>query len=238
MSDIIWIPSYPRSGNTFIRLLLRNCFGLRTGSFYADDFGGRKALEQAVGHLEHYEPGNLRFDEGEPCLIKTHAACTDDRDAIYVVRDGRAAAVSLWKFCAGKYSLHDVVEGKTEFGHWRDHVASWNPLRRPRTLCLKYEDVVADPLPAVEKLASFLDRPIVSRVIPSRESLMALDGKWITAGTDWREFMTVALEERFVELNGDQLAAHGYCRATPPQRAGVPGTAAARPAGSPAQAHS
>ena len=210
MDDIIWIASYPRSGNTFIRLLLRQCLGLRTGSFYADDFGGRKPLEQAVGHVEHIEPGRLRFEAGEPRLVKTHAACTDDRKTIYIVRDGRAATVSLWRFLGGTCSLRDTVEGKSEFGLWRGHLDSWNPLARTGTLCLKYEDVVADPLPAVEALARFLDRPVISRTVPSRESLLGLDDKWITRGTDWREFMTVALEERFVELNGPQLQAHGY----------------------------
>lgn len=208
--NIIWLASYPRSGNTFIRVLLRHCLGLRSGSFYHNDLGGRKPLEDAVGHVEHITPGKLRFEPGEPHLVKTHKPCGDNRRAIYVVRDGRAATVSLWKFFDGRYSLRQVVEGKTEFGLWQDHVESWNPLHRPHTLVLRYEDLLTNPLAAVEAMSRFLDRPIVSRTIPSRESFTAIDAKWITAGTDWRELLSGELERRCVELNHRQLAALGY----------------------------
>lgn len=215
MGDVIWIASYPRSGNTFVRLLLHACLGLRSGSYYSNDLGGRKPLEAAVGHVEHSVPGSLRFEPGEPVLIKTHRPCGDARRAIYVVRDGRAAAVSLWRFAGGTHPLQAVVEGRTEFGLWQDHVDSWNPMNRPHTLFLRYEDAVADPVAAVDALAGFLGRPVLSREIPSRESLSAIDSRWITQRTDWRESMTAEVERRFIELNGRQLAALGYVPADP-----------------------
>lgn len=211
MDRFVWIASYPRSGNTFLRILLRNCLGLRSGSFYADDFPGRPRLAELVGHVEHETPGKLVFQPNELRLVKTHEHCTHRSKAIYIVRDGRASAASLWKLFGGKFSLRAVVEGKTEFGLWQDHVDSWNPAARPNTLFLRYEDVVADPLAAVEALAGFLDRPILSRDIPTREAAAGLDGTIVTKPWNWRDVMTDDLEQRFVELNRRQLSALGYC---------------------------
>lgn len=210
MSNVIWLASYPRSGNTFLRVLLWHCLGLRSGSFYANDLGGKKPLEHAIGHVEHATPGKLRFQKGELQLVKTHASCNDERRAIYIVRDGRAATASLWRFFGGKYPLSQVIEGKTEFGLWQDHVESWDPMNRPHTLLLRYEQMQEEPMAAVEALSGFLAKPVISRSIPGRESLTALDDKWITAGTDWRAIMTPDLEQRCCELNRRQLSAMGY----------------------------
>lgn len=214
MAEAIWIASFPRSGNTFLRLLLRHCLGLRSGSIYANDLGESQSLKDLIGHVEHDPPGTLRFQPGEPKLVKTHDLCKDDRKAIYIVRDGRAAAVSLWRFFHGKYSLRDVVTGKTEFGLWQDHVESWDPVNRPNTLFLRHEEVNANPLATVDALADFLGKPIISREIPARESVALIDGKWITPASNWREVMTVDLLEQFNQLNGRQLAALGYAPAT------------------------
>jgi len=40
--DIIWLASYPRSGNTYLRTMLWHCFGLRSASIYPNDLGGNK----------------------------------------------------------------------------------------------------------------------------------------------------------------------------------------------------
>ena len=34
---MIWIASYPRSGNTFLRTILWHCFGLKSASIYPQD---------------------------------------------------------------------------------------------------------------------------------------------------------------------------------------------------------
>jgi len=35
--NTVWLASYPRSGNTYLRAILWTCFGLRSASVYADD---------------------------------------------------------------------------------------------------------------------------------------------------------------------------------------------------------
>ena len=52
---VVWLASYPRSGNTFLRTILWQCFGLRSASIYPKDLGSKKALEDYVGHIEHVD---------------------------------------------------------------------------------------------------------------------------------------------------------------------------------------
>ena len=45
---VVWLASYPRSGNTFLRTILWHCFGLRSASVYPKDLGGNRALEAVI----------------------------------------------------------------------------------------------------------------------------------------------------------------------------------------------
>ena len=53
--NIIWLASYPRSGNTLLRTVLWHCFGLRSASLYPEDLGGNAALKSYIGHVDHSE---------------------------------------------------------------------------------------------------------------------------------------------------------------------------------------
>ena len=54
---VTWLASYPRSGNTYLRTILFNCFGIKTASIYPNDLGGNKTLENFVNSKEY----NLAF---------------------------------------------------------------------------------------------------------------------------------------------------------------------------------
>ena len=96
--EITWLASFPRSVNTFLRTILFNCFGIKTASIYPKDLGGRKILEDFVGHIEHNHDKTITFQKDAIPIIKTHKLNKDNNRAIYVVRDGRAASISLWHF--------------------------------------------------------------------------------------------------------------------------------------------
>ena len=61
--EITWLASYPRSGNTFVRTILFNCFGIKTASVYPKDLGGRTILEEFVGHIEHNQDKTITFQK-------------------------------------------------------------------------------------------------------------------------------------------------------------------------------
>jgi len=59
-------------------------------------------------------------------------------------------------------SVEDVIMGAPMFGSWGGHLDAWNPLERPHTLVLKYEDLVERPdqeLQRVADLALRVNRP-------------------------------------------------------------------------------
>ena len=123
---VTWLASYPRSGNTYLRTILFNCFGIKTASIYPKDLGGNKILENFVGHIEHNQNKTITFQKGSIPIIKTHKLNQDENRSIYIIRDGRAASVSLWNFYGKKIPIKDIILGNHPFGTWKDHLISWN----------------------------------------------------------------------------------------------------------------
>lgn len=207
---VVWLASYPRSGNTFLRTILWNCFGLRSASVYPQDLGGNKALEDYVGHIEHGPRTLDLLRESGISLVKTHEHPRDPNAAIYVVRDGRAACVSLWNFYDRKIPLAAIIEGRHRFGTWADHVRAWNPRNRPNTLLLAYEEL-KDELPgSLDKISRFLSRPIVSGRVPDRNAIAAGDGRWVRKESSWQAELQGPSLARFNEISADILQGYGY----------------------------
>ena len=208
--EITWLASYPRSGNTFVRTILFNCFGIKTASVYPKDLGGRTILEEFVGHIEHNQDKTITFQKGSIPIIKTHKFNKDNNRAIYVIRDGRAASISLWHFYAKKISKKDIILGNTIFGKWKDHLISWSPLKRKNTLLIKYEDIGNDFESVLNSISTFLDKDIINKKLPKRDTMAFFDGRWVRPKTDWREYMSNKELELFNELNHSVLEEYGY----------------------------
>lgn len=69
-SNIIWLASYPRSGNTYLRTVLWHCFELRSASIYPNDLGGNAGLEEYTGHIEHGPQMQKQLQENGIPLVK------------------------------------------------------------------------------------------------------------------------------------------------------------------------
>lgn len=208
---IVWLASYPRSGNTFLRTILWHCFGLRSASVYPRDLGGNQALENYVGHIEHGPQLRDRLRESGVPLIKTHELPKDANPAIYVVRDGRAACVSLWKFGGKAIPLEAVIAGQHRFGTWADHVLAWNPKHRPNTLLLKYEDLRDDLPGCMGGISRFLNRTPTGGRVPDRDAIASSDGKWVRRESSWQAELAGPALIRFNEINRGVLETYGYC---------------------------
>lgn len=209
-APLVWLASYPRSGNTFLRTILFNCFGVRSASIYARDFDARSGLEGLTGHIEHNRLGGINFG-GEPVrLMKTHNAPTDDGKAIYILRDGREATTSLFHFYDGKMPLKDVILGRTKFGTWTEHIEKWSPRTRPNTLLIRYEDLV-DNLPAsIAMVGEFLGLAALADSLPSRDSLAENDGRWIRPSTAPRDPLKGQDLALFLKVNRAAMKDYGY----------------------------
>ena len=208
-SNLLWLASYPRSGNTLLRTILWQCFDC-VASAYPDDLGGNKALEDYVGHIEHDSSGRIFFPKNAPHPVTTHQYPGGRERAIYVIRDGRAVVISLWNFYHRVCSLDDIIEGRIGFGTWSAHMRAWDPLRRPGTLLLRYEDMLEDLPRVLICIHEFLRRPILSTRIPDRSLIAGSDGRWVRPEDSLREGLSPAQLERFMEINGETMAAYGY----------------------------
>ncbi|MFP4145022.1 MAG: sulfotransferase domain-containing protein [Phycisphaeraceae bacterium] len=155
----VYLVSYPRSGNTWVRFLLGNylsgnaCRFTNCDSFVPDIHFDRAACDQAP----------------RPRVMKSHMPFVPQYGrVIYLVRDVRDVAVSYYHF-QRKYGaipsdlpladfLHERFNaGKADgMGLWTDHVESWLD-RGPRQFQLhRYEDLRRDPVGGLTKMIRFV----------------------------------------------------------------------------------
>ncbi|QOZ43988.1 hypothetical protein XH89_11190 [Bradyrhizobium sp. CCBAU 53340] len=227
---IIWLASYPRSGNTALRTILFKAFGVHTYSLYDDKsaIGSRPALRAAVGHISHgldQEEFYARATSDEKLyFVKTHDAPRDKAKAMYVVRDGRASAVSYFHYLknfARQHNAHpsltDVMRGRCPYGSWSEHFEAWAPTQRPDTLLINYSDIVAAPGQVVASVAKFTGLDVVSQDIPSFEELRKADAEFFRSGSDKNNIAEMQATEAalFWSLHGDLMKRLGYVDVSP-----------------------
>lgn len=225
---MIWLASFPRSGSTFIRIVLDEVYG----------------IESSTLHREADYPVDPDYTEYP--VVKTHLLPDElvpadaSIPAVYLVRDGRDCAVSLAHyrkqliaeqsdFEANLLEAIDAAEG-SHFGGWSEHVRRWLPRA---SLVLRFEDMVADPIACTEQLRPWLDlpEPRADR-LPDFAGLRSRDFKygsgvthgfadqerhrWRTAKFRrgqmgaWRDEMPDRLHLRFLRKHGRELAALRY----------------------------
>jgi hypothetical protein len=229
---IVWLASYPRSGSTLLRVIIRQIFGGVSYSVYDDpnDIGANAAVSEVVGHVSHGRGMNEFIEEARASstryLVKTHEPPPDDSPALYVVRDGRAATVSLWHYwreilCL-PMTLEQVAIGDLPSGAWADHVAAWRPLKRPRTVVLRYELLAqADP-ETIAAVGHALDLKSTGMKPILFEDLNRLDGRFFRTASNQKniEELSARCSELFWLCNGHAMVALDYASEDP--FAGVP----------------
>ena len=165
-ADDVFIVSYPRSGNTWVRFLLGNLVHQDQPTTFAN-------VESRIPEIYLF-PDRVLRSLARPRLLKSHE-CFDPRyrKIIYIVRDPRDVAVSYYHYAVKRktieedYPIADFIERflAAEFdiqwawaASWSDHVMSWVSMRQGREgfLLLRYEDMIENPEGALSKIAGFL----------------------------------------------------------------------------------
>jgi hypothetical protein len=218
---IVWLASYPRSGNTFLRIVLHRLFGLPTYSIYDDD----DPVAQRVGtDLVGYRPKPDRetmVASNEVYFTKTHKRRKADQfPAIYLVRDGRDAVVSHARL---RYSMQNpeagqsiasfedmlrkeitrpFVEDQPSSGTWGGNVLNWLDSKGATLQVLRYEELMSDPCASVVRAVEALVPSLVSREsveIPSFDELHSTDPDFFRRGVvrSHRDEMPQSLHELF-----------------------------------------
>lgn len=229
---IIWLASYPRSGNTFFRVLLNHHYGIHTYSVYEDRLLTERRVDwEIVGHLPRPIPISNMIESERTFLVKTHDLPQDNLPAIYLVRDGRDALVSYTHYvltfeqdenkkdthATFHHTLHDLINYNNAFGGWGPNVLAWAQREAP-TAIVKFEDLVNSSKPftilqnALEKLGYANYLPIVTEEPPSFQELHNQMPKFFRKGKigSWREEMSTDLQALFWEKYGEVMKLMGY----------------------------
>jgi hypothetical protein len=223
---LVWLASYPRSGNTLLRTIFRNAFGIKTYSIYDENeakvFDAQSGVTEMVGHANFGSSPDAFLAEArrsaEPVLVKTHdppSGAGADR-AIYVVRDGRAACVSYWHFMnelvKRPTTFDEVIHGQIFPGSWTQHLAAWSPRRRPDTLLLRYEDLTGDVEAAIAAIERFLGIPRQRGFDVTFAEMHKAFPTFFRAGNNASNIreMDARLLELFERVHGHTMIEYGY----------------------------
>ena len=184
---VVWLASYPKSGNTYVRMLL-----------HAYLFG-RPEDTEAVGrripdiHLLQSQNKVLE-DRGEKqvfvkthfCFSANHPYAGSTSGCIYILRNPRDVLLSNARYVGAdsdpdnlrKFAIHFINNfgllhwRQMNMGSWPEHLASWlYSANRLPLLFIKYEDLRTDTANALKRVIGFLgEEPDDSRLQAAVES--------------------------------------------------------------------
>ena len=194
---IVWVGSCPRSGNTFLRIVLNRVYGVRTSVVYDFDGVADRLGPSLIGFEER--PGTFAAMRESPQvhLVKTHRPrdelILDGDKAICLVRDGRDCLVSWARQrtedgvrCFAD-ELRDLIflPADRGAGQWRRNVLSWLQAAHPGRVVLRYEELTGNPGAAVRRVTDALGlglEPAAAAAIPTFAELHQVDGRFFRRG--------------------------------------------------------
>ena len=192
---VIWLASYPRSGNTFFRIVLKELFNLHTYSIYNDPLEKKLGLAPIVGHINLAKNLGQLENDRNVSFVKTHEYPVDSNSSIYLIRDGRDATVSwanyiynferkgsLWLLkkalgtCTPAKIMKELIINDRPYGSWGEHlgswgehVAEWTGAHGGNTIIVRFEDFIKTPKETALKVVQNLRldiTPNMSATIP------------------------------------------------------------------------
>lgn len=194
---IVWLASFPRSGNTFLRILLHRLYGVRSSVVYDVDGVAQRLGESMVGYSDRPASyGEMRASSAVH-FVKTHRQRdTDVEDgdrAICLVRDGRDSLVSWARMNSEadaaqfEVELRKMIERDvpTGTGSWGANVLSWLQPEASNRVVLRYEALVADPAATVTAVMAALVPELARDTagsVPDFAELRAADGLFFRRG--------------------------------------------------------
>ena len=222
----VWLASYPRSGNTFLRHAIESVYGVATETLYIEN----------DTTVEPTFPVDYAVLNGCYRFVKTHAArCSHEAfrrfPAINLVRDGRDALVSHAHFEIGvgvqpvpddfnkalkKLILGGIKKGRLEppptFYNWGHDVLSW--YNKPNVYQMKFENLIENPIEEVKRAFAVLNinLPRKSESVATFDRLHGHDPVMFRRGKvgSYKDEMCEEIQHLFMKHNGNAMKLYGY----------------------------
>lgn len=159
-ADDVFLVSFPKSGNTWVRFLL-------THLLFPEADVKMDTIDRFIPDV--YSANALANAAKSPRVIKTHHALLSDYPkSIYIVRDYRDVMVSYYHYqvAAGEFSgtFSEYLRNTQPlhpFGTWADHVRAAYAFREQhpeRILIVHYEQLLDDTVAELRRIAAFTER--------------------------------------------------------------------------------
>jgi hypothetical protein len=220
---IVWLASYPRSGNTFLRIIMNRLYGVRSSTVYDFDGVARRLGDDLVGFADDDTPFDEMRASDRVHLVKTHNPLderVDDADAaICLVRDGRDSLVS-WarqrtedapdRFEDELRNLIALPQARGA-GQWGTNVLTWLGPSTGRRVLVHFEHLIERPEGVVSAaMETVIPGATLSSdaIVPSFSELHAVDDRFFRRGVSGthRDEMRQDLEEAFWAQTDNRVA--------------------------------
>jgi len=221
---IVWLASYPRSGNSLFANLLKHHTGTHLYSIY-EDFDLDTYTYLNVDQLQFAKKSQDVY------FVKTHEMPIDNLAAIYIVRDGRDVITSYAHYIIDKqinlpdtppenllqWALNALINSPDQFSGWGKHVSAWTR-RTANTYVIRYEDLIQprNQLKIVKSTIKKLginNTPITNKTLlpdfsnySNKNNLFYRKGRTNT----WMTEMTPEIHIKFWEQYGNTMHQFGY----------------------------
>lgn len=237
--DDYYLISYPRSGSTWLRVMLSELLYGESGSSLKDISCFIPAIDIPI-EINKLVKAEFQIVKSHDCY-QANARSKNFRKIIYLVRDPRDAILSHYRFQSARgyeWDVHqfilDSLSGRIYPTSWQEHVNSWTgPGIEDKNLELKmirYEDLVNNTTAVLKEILMFLK---VNKTIEEIENAIkksSIDkmkekeklGLWDTASANgmvfigqgkidqWKQKLSDEEVELFFEYAGIEMRRFDY----------------------------
>jgi Sulfotransferase domain len=234
-SDDLYVVSYPRSGNTWVRCLLT--------SLVHDRPVTPELLQRTVPDVYRVRMAGPvgRRSSRHARFFKSHSPYQRlPSKVVYLLRDGRDVLLSYYEYLLRSEDTRfpgaphtyddprDFYFAGAPHGRWHEHVLGWldglATWPRDRFLVLRYEDMLRDPHAALASIAELAEVPIdrerIERAVALNTTAMlaeterrsgegVLNYLGVTRST-WRDVLSLDDLAPYEQLAGEALERAGY----------------------------
>jgi hypothetical protein len=201
---MIYVASYPRSGNTLFRLALYYHFGIECGSVYNNEIELEGKLSGVLNTFK-----DTKF-------IKTHKLPECDNiteKTILIVRDGRDSLLSLIYFIKNfrDQSSPYIQDFNMTSNNWSNFYIEW---LKHDCIVIEFKELISDTYNIVRNTLKDLNVMIVKddKEMPSFESFKENNNLFFRHGKvgDWKDELPKDIVDEFISNNYEMMKYFKY----------------------------